>query len=242
MWGKFKSTFLADLKAISLNRWLLIAFSILILIVIILPVCSPAVSHSIYMKTGVQPAKYNTLISLTLIALIPVIIGIAYGKIMSDEVQHKKNNDPGMVNRNIPDSTYIRIFTSLTISFILVILSIWFLKPVPSQGWLRTLYGAMLLSVQTPFVLLLIAGTATKKIAGISLSIFYLVFLIALPFGLLVHHPWNYLAFFSPFYWIAWAWMIRPPVEAIQCGSIAIILSMAILFILLRYYLRRHSE
>jgi hypothetical protein len=242
MWSKLKSTFFEDLKIISLNHRLLIALSILVLIVIILPVCFPAVSHSAYLKTGVQPAKNYTLISLTLIALIPVIIGIAYGKIMSDEVQQKKNNDPGMINRNTPDSTYIRIFTSLTISFILVFLSIWFLKPVPSQGWLRTLYGAMLLSVQTSFVLLLIAGTGAKKIAGISLSIFYLVFLIALPFGLLVHHPWNYLAFFSPFYWIAWAWMIRPQVEAILCGSIAIILSSIVLFILLRYYLRRHSE
>jgi hypothetical protein len=242
MWSKLKSTFFEDLKIISLNHRLLIALSILVLIVIILPVCFPAVSHSAYLKTGVQPAKNYTLISLTLIALIPVIIGIAYGKIMSDEVQQKKNNDPGMINRNTPDSTYIRIFTSLTISFILVILSIWFLKPVPSQGWLRTLYGAMLLSVQTPFILLLIAGTGAKKIAGRSLTIFYLVFLIALPFGLLVHHPLNYLAFFSPFYWIAWAWMIRPPVEAILCGSIAIILSSIVLFILLRYYLRRHSE
>jgi hypothetical protein len=228
-------------KFISLNYRTLIAMFVLIVVIILLPVCFPSVSHSVYLKTGVQPAKYYTLISVTIVSLIPLLTGIAYGRLMTGETLSATIKRSDEVAGNVPDSTYVRIFTSLLLSFILIILSIWLIKPVPSQGWLRTLYAAGLLSVQAPFVLILIGRSAGNKITGPGLIIFYWIFLIALPLGLLVHHPWNYFAFLSPFYWIAWAWMIKPPLEAIICGSIAVILSSVFLFLLLRYYPRRHS-
>jgi len=241
MWGKLKSTFLADLKNIFLNHRLLIVLSILVLFVILLPVCFSSVSHSVDLKTGLHPAKFYTLVSLTALALIPVLVGIAYGRVISDETKTEAINGQDIAGKEVPDTTYFRIFTSLVLSFLLIVLSSCLMKPVPSHGWLRTLYGVLLLTVQTPFVLLLIGKTGTKKIAGTGISKFYLLFLIALPLGLLVHHPWNCLAFFSPFYWVAWAWMIRPPAEAVICGSIAIILSSVILFVLLKYFLSRYS-
>lgn len=241
MWSRLKSTFFADIKTIFLNHRLLIAFSILVLIVILMPVCFPVVSHSLFLETGIHPAKFYTLVSFTVLTLIPVVVGIAYGRVISDETLMTVISSSEIAGQKVPDSTYFRIFISLVLSFLLIILSTYLMKPVPSQGWLRTLYGVLLLSVQTPFVLLLIGKTGARKIAGTGISKFYLLFLIALPLGLLVHHPWNCLAFFSPFYWIAWAWMIRLPAEAVICGSIAVILSSVILFVLLKYFLRRHS-
>jgi hypothetical protein len=240
MWGKLKSTFLADLKNIFLNNRLLIILSILVLIVILLPVCFSSVSHTVYLKTGLQPEKFYTIVSLSVLALIPVLVGIAYGRVISDETQKEAINGTEIAGKKVPDSTFFRILTSLIFSFLLIVLSTYLMKPVPSQGWLRTLYGVLLLTVQTPIVLLLIGKTGARKIAGTGISKFYLLFLIALPLGLLVHHPWNCLAFFSPFYWVAWAWMIRPPAEAVICGAIAIILSSVILFVLLKYFLGRH--
>lgn len=241
MLGRFKSAIISDMKLIFLNYRLLIALLFLIVIIVLLPVCFPSVSHSVYMKTGVQPAKYYTLISVTLVSLIPVLTGIAFGRLVADKTHQVSIRSSDNVTGNASDSTYVRIFTSLLISFILIILSIWLIKPVPSQGWIRTLYAAGLLSVQSPFVLILIRSTADKKITGTGLINFYWIFLIALPLGLLVHHPWNYFAFFSPFYWIAWAWMINPPLEAIICGSVAVILSTVFLFITMKYYRHRHS-
>jgi hypothetical protein len=241
MLNKFKSTFLEDLKTISLNYSIIIPLCVIFLISIIIPFCLHVVTHHEYLYHGVQPAKYYTLISVTLVSLIPVLNGIAFGRLVSDKIPVTKNKESWKVTGNVTDSTYVRIFTSLLISFILIILSIWLIKPVPSQGWLRTLYAAMLLSVQTPFVLLLVGRMEKGKIAGLGTIKLYWIFLIALPVGLLVHHPWNYFAFFSPFYWIAWAWMIKPPLEAIICGSIAVILSSIILFLMLKYYQHRHS-
>ena len=241
MLSKFINTFLADLKTIYLNYRILIPLCVLFLIIILIPFCFHVVTHHEYLYHHVQPAKYYRLISITLVALIPVLTGIAYGKLMTDKTHLTTIKSSNEVSGNIPDSAFIRIFTSLLISFILILLSIWLIKPVPSQGWLRTLYAAMLLSVHAPFVLLLIGSTGNKKIASLSLIRLYWIFLLALPLGLLVHHPWNYFAFFSPFYWIAWAWMINPVVESILCGSIAVILSSGFLFILLKYYLKRRS-
>jgi hypothetical protein len=242
MLRKYKSAIIADMKLIFLNYRFLIALFVLIVIIVLLPVCFPAVSHSVYLKTGVQPEKYYTLISITLVTLIPVLLGILWGRLTANKKHQSSINDSIKASGIIPDSTYVRIFTSLLISFILIILGIWLIKPVPSQGWLRTIYAAGLLSVQAPFVLILIAGSEAKSIKGRSLMKFYWIFLIALPLGLLVHHPWNYFAFFSPFYWIAWAWMIKPPFQAILCGSIAVILSSVFLFLLMKYYPRRHSD
>jgi hypothetical protein len=241
MLGKFKSAIIADIKLIYLDYRLLIPLFILILIIILLPFCFPVVSHSVYLRTSVQPAKFYTLISVTLVSLMPVLIGIAFGRLMTGKAPLTAIKGSNETTGNVPDSTYIRVLTCLVISFALILLSIWLIKPVPSQGWLRALYSAGLLSVQAPFVLLIIGNTADKRNTRPGLMIFYWIFLIALPLGLLVHHPWNYFAFISPFYWIAWAWMIIPPLESILCGSIAVVLSAVFLFLLLKYRSRRHT-
>jgi hypothetical protein len=242
MLRKFKSAIIADLKLISLNYRILIPLCIIFLINILIPFFLHVVTHHEYLYHGVQPAKYYTLISITLVTLIPVLTGIAWGRLMAEKTHQVSNKSSIKVAGYNSDSTYVRIFTSLLISFILIILSIWLLNPVPSQGWLRTLYAAGLLSVQAPFILILIGIRTHIKIAGPALIKCYWILLIALPLGLLVHHPWNYFAFLSPFYWIAWAWMIKPPLQAIICGSIAVFISSAFLFLLLKYYLRRHSS
>jgi hypothetical protein len=76
-------------------------------------------------------------------------------------------------------------------------------------------------------------GVPHKKIvAKVTLLWFWLFFLITVPFGLLVHHPWNYLAFYSPLYWASWAWIVHSPLESLIYGSIAMFLSAVILIIL----------
>jgi hypothetical protein len=242
MLSKFISTLLADLKTISHNYRILVPLCIIILINILIPFCIHVVTHHEYLYHGTQPEKYYTLISITLVSIIPVLIGTGYGKILTDETNAAIIKGSKEVRGNVPDSTYIRIITSLVISFILIVISIWLVKPVPSQGWLRTLYAVMLFSLQTPFIFLPIGSMGDKKTAGPVLIRLYLIFLVVLPLGLLVHHPWNYFAFFSPFYWIAWAWMIKPPFESVICGSIAVFISSAFLFLLLKYYLHRHSS
>jgi hypothetical protein len=136
---------------------------------------------------------------------------------------------------------YIGMFFALFISFLLIILSILIIKPVPAQGWLRTLYAAILLSLQAPAGFLYTGIKDLKRTTGIGLTILYWLFLIALPTGLLLHHPWNRIACFSPYYWIAWAWMLKSPAGAVIYGSVAVILTSIVLIIFLRLSFRRHN-
>jgi hypothetical protein len=68
---------------------------------------------------------------------------------------------------------------------------------------------------------------------------FYWILLIVVPLGLLLHHPWNYFTFFSPFYWISWAWVIPLPTDSFIYGAIAIVLTSVAIIILSVRILRK---
>jgi hypothetical protein len=93
--------------------------------------------------------------------------------------------------------------------------------PVPTEGWVRTIYASLLLSVTAPFIFLFLAAFGSTRGRWTILATISFVFLLALPSGMMLHHPWNYIAFFSPFYWSGWAWVIASPVEAVMYGSIS---------------------
>jgi len=79
---------------------------------------------------------------------------------------------------------------------------------------------------------------AGKKIRAFIVTSLYGLFIIAVPLGLMTYHPWNYMAFFSPFYWVAWAWVISIPFESILYGLIASLLALGYFFLLCRVALR----
>jgi hypothetical protein len=130
------------------------------------------------------------------------------------------------------------IFTAL-ISFALVVITIIFVKPVPTEGWLRNLFAAGLLSIQSAFVFQFIITLSVNRVSEIAISRLYWIFIITVPLGLLFHHPWNYLAFFSPLYWISWAWVVPNPAESFFYGVIAFLLTSGSILILLRQFVRR---
>jgi len=205
-----------------------------------LPVFSPAVSHSTYLKYGIPPDKYYTLISITLVSLVPMLCGLTYGSSLSRKKSLDIIADSESSDGDKKGSVLIRIFTLVICSFILIILSILIIRPFPAQGWLRTLYAAILLSIQAPAGFLYTGIKNLKRFTGIALSVLHWLFIIALPVGLLLHHPWNRIACFSPYYWVAWAWMLKLPAASAIYGSVAFILTSVVIMILLRLFLR-HS-
>jgi hypothetical protein len=77
---------------------------------------------------------------------------------------------------------------------------------------------------------------------GFALSKIYGIFLITVPLGLVLHHPWNYLAFFSPLYWISWTWVVSIPAESFLYGAIATIITSGGIIIFFRHFLRKHAS
>jgi hypothetical protein len=136
----------------------------------------------------------------------------------------------------------VRMFFAVLICFAFLLLSIILAKPVPTEGWLRNIFAACLLSIQAPFVCLLICTLVKKKVKRIYVIILCSIFLVTAPFGLLVHHPWNYFVFFSPLYWEAWAWIIKTPVESFIYGAISVFITSVALTFFLSNLLRKKSN
>jgi hypothetical protein len=202
----------------------------------------PLLSGIIFSKTGHSLYNYYAIVAITFIAIIPMFPGEVYAFILLDEknmkIRHIEEVDTVAERKFL----FMRMINPLFISFILVLLTILLAKPVPAEGWLRTLFSAFLLSIQSLFVFLFITTLAENKTAGVAMSRLYWIFLIAVPAGLLLHHPLNYFAFYSPLYWVAWTWIIPSPVESMIYGSVALILTSGASIIFFRHFVKKHAR
>jgi fluoroquinolone transport system permease protein len=242
MWSRFKSSVIADMKIISHDAMLLVASLIPLLLIVFLKLVFPIFSHFIFLKSGFLLDKYYSLTAITLVSLIPVFFGIVYAFILLDDNDLKISQESVVKPVSGRNSLYMRIIVTVSLSFVLVLLSIFLTDPVPTEGWLRTIFVTILFSIQSPFVFLFIGCLAENRIEGLALSKIYGIFLITVPLGLLLHHPWNYLAFFSPLYWISWAWVVSIPIESFIYGTIATIITSGGIIIFFRHFLRKHAS
>jgi hypothetical protein len=151
-------------------------------------------------------------------------------------------NDEGIETDPGRNSLIARLEVSAILSFITALPVIYLTDPVSTEGWLRGIYAALLLAFNAPFIFLLITCCRTGGLRGLVFSILTVMLLLAVPSGLLLHHPWNYLAFFSPFYWVGWAWVITAPGESVLYGIISLAVTAAGIAIFYRVYRRKRGS
>jgi fluoroquinolone transport system permease protein len=242
MWSILRNLFKADIKFIARDPMLLMASLAPFMLILILRLVFPLISDFVFLKTGFQLDNYYTLTAIIMVSVIPMLFGIVYAFILFDEKDLHILQDIPVTPVNKKNFLYMRIIVPAFLSFIMVLLSIILTNPVPSEGWLRTIYITFLLSTQSPFVFLFIGSLAGNKVQGIALAKLYGIFLVAVLFGLLLHHPWNYFAFFSPLYWISWAWITSIPVESLIYGAISMIITFGGILIFFRHFLKKHTN
>jgi hypothetical protein len=239
MWGSFKSSFIADSNIILHDKTLLARIVAPFIFILFLKFVFPMLSGAIYSKTGFHLDKYYSLVAITFVSVIPMFPGMVYAFIKMN------GNDLYTLFVKVAASEdrykflLLRMTIPVLISFILVMITIIIVKPVPTEGWLRTLFAVGLLSIQSAFVFQFISSLSANRVSGLAISRFYWIFIITVPLGLMFHHPWNYLAFFSPLYWISWAWVAPNPAESFVYGVIAFILTSGSILMLLRHFMRR---
>jgi hypothetical protein len=242
MWGRLKSLFIGDINFIIHDKKLLACSLAPLILILIIKFVFPLISGFVYSKSGSSLYNYFAIVAITFVSMVPMFSGIVYAFIFLHE---KKLNILRIEEIGTGDERmylFMRMISPMLIAFLLVLLTIGLTNPVPTEGWLRTLFTAFLLSVQSLFVFLFISSLAEDKISGIALSRLYWIFLIAVPAGLMLHHPWNYFVFFSPLYWTAWAWIVQSPVESMIYGSIALIITSTGIIVFLRHFLRKHID
>ena len=229
MWSSLKS----DLKSITQSRILSNVILAMLIIILFLKFIFPLISGFIFSKNGIEIYNYYPIIAITLVSVIPVIIGIL--------IAYTYNKQDDLIIQVSPSEKIIFIITKMmfpTIAgYLMILITAFVTDPVPSQGWLRTIFISALLSGQTTLIFLLIVILAVKKTGRAAISILPLIFIASVPFGLLVHHPWIYLAFFSPLYWISWAWVIPGAGESIIYGGISLLITIGGSLVVYRYLL-----
>jgi hypothetical protein len=201
-----------------------------IIIVLLQRILLNVISVQAVSENGFQIGRYYSLSMMTFISSIPVIIGfitggfLTYGFVSSEKIDLSSNSP-------FRESLYTRLAESVMINLVLLLILIFAVNPVESEGWLRILYVSILLSLQSAHIVLFIVLSRMGRQSLTPVYIIAAYFLLAIPSGLLLDSPLNMVAFLSPLYWINWAWVSPSLAESIICGifSISIITGIVVL-------------
>ena len=235
------NSFRADFRFIARDPMLLMAFLAPLFLILLLRLVVPLLAEYILTRTSFHLMDYYAIVAITMVSLIPMLFGMVYAFILLDENDANILQVISVTPAGKRDFLYMRLLIPAFLSFSMVLITIFLTDPVISEGWLRSIFISLLLSTQSSFTFLFIGCLAANKVQGLALSKLYGIFLVAVPLGLLLHHPWNYLAFFSPLYWISWAWIIPSTTESLFYGIIASVITGGSLIVFFRYFLKKHS-
>ncbi len=239
--GIILNSFRTDIKFISRDPMLMVALIAPVILIVLLRLVFPLLSDFILMKSGIGIAQYYPVVAITFISLIPMLLGMVYAFILLDEIDLHilpviSVTPAGKINFII-----MRMIAPVFLSFFFILFTVFLTGPVPGEGWLRTLAVTILFSSQSAFVFLFTGSMAKDKIEGLAFTKLYGIFLAAVPLGLVLHHPWNYIAFFSPSYWIAWSWIVENPYYSLWYSGIAFLLTSAAIVFLLRNFIKKQA-
>lgn len=237
VYSMFRDLLKTDIKFILHKPVVISAILIPFALVLILKFIFPFISVLISSEGRLQPGNYFTIISLILIFSIPLTAGVLMASGFSNR---NLLSAPSLNNKKeIKIIFLIRAVETLIFSFVLVIIPTVITNPVPSEGWLRVVFISALLALQSVHVLFLITNRIYHKAGNVLIYLYCTLLIIAVPAGLLLKSPLNCLAFFSPLYWISWAWITDVRIESLISSAISVIIISAPVFLIYRVLFNR---
>jgi len=232
---RLTGVFMSDIKHIVRMPRLLIAI-LFPLIIIILHFF--AFNYTSGLKDAEKVFQYYAVIEVSLISSIPFIYGLVFSYIHVHSNLFDDRGEPVHQEIEKRELYLFRMVISGLWAFVALLPLIFITDAVSTEGWLRSIYATFLLSSAAAFIFAFSAGSGGSRMRWRTRTLVSVLFLLPVPFGLMLHHPWNYLAFFSPFYWINWAWIIPSPGESLMYGLIAMLITTGGLAFLIRRYPR----
>jgi hypothetical protein len=229
--------FIADIKYILRVPALLYALLSPFIIALILLYGFPLVSGLTKSDDAYLFDRYYSIAAITLISAVPIIYGLIFSFMHQAESHSSVNND-GLTGTDLKWHFKLRMAFSVILSFGMILPLIYLADAVPTEGWLRSIYAAFLFSVMTSLVFLFTICFARDVKRQKLVFFISALFLMTVPSGLLLHHPWNYFIFFSPFYWTGWAWVIVSPAESMVYGMISLAITAIFSLICFRHFFR----
>ncbi len=242
MWNKISGKIGGDLLLGYQYRSLFLLILFPLILIVLMLFAFPLLEDIIFRRNGFDLYRFYSLIAITLASLIPAFPTLILGISHMGELNRIGYAEEGIPPRKSKLSFRKRVVSVLLVTLILLLMFIFLVDPVTEEGWLRNCFVALLFALQAPLGYIFSSCIAGKSIKGFIFPSVCLLFVIAVPVGLVMYHPWNYLAFFSPFYWIAWAWVIKAPYESLIYGSISLAITFGYMYLLCRKLLKRQSS
>lgn len=233
--------FIADIKYIVRFPALLFALLSPVIITLFLLYGFPLVSCLTRSENTFLYDMDFTLTAITLISAIPIIYGLLVAFVNQAESQ-SSDNDKESTGTGLIWHIKLRMASSVILSFCVILPLIFLTDAVPTEGWLRSFYATLLLSAMTTLIFLVTIYFSNHFKRWKIVFFVSALFLMTVPSGLLFHHPWNYFIFFSPFYWLSWAWIIPSPAESLIYGIISLVIAGSGMLILYRYITRNPKK
>jgi hypothetical protein len=218
--------FLSDIKSIIRVPVLLCALFSPVVVLLLLHLVSPLFKSLDGNANPVAYGSFYSVTAITLISAIPVIYGLIFSYTHLFKTYAPDQGSYGIYDQR-SNKLVSRIIFAGFLSFIVILPVIFLTDPVSTEGWLRSLFAALILSAASQFIFLLMTAFGRSRPGWLMLTLIAAVFLASIPAGMSLHHPWNYLAFISPFYWCGWAWVITSPTEGLLYGVISLVVTAA---------------
>jgi hypothetical protein len=232
---------ISDIKSIARAPILLCALLSPLIIALLLLYGFPLLSSAIWSDDAMSYLRYYSLTAISLISSIPFIYGILFSFIHLKELHSVINNEDETLDLSTKSLLISRAALSAILSLVMILPVIYITDAVSTEGWLRSIYAAFLLAITAPFIFIFATGFERDRKGWKILFLIAVIFLITVPSGLLLHHPWNYFIFFSPFYWTGWAWVIVSPAESLVYGMISMALTAIFTVICFRNFIRNNG-
>jgi hypothetical protein len=206
---------------------LMVALTYIILIIIsdffIFPLIFPATGnygeydmHHIY-----------TMVTISEISFLPFVIGTVYSYLLRGHKYTIEEKDVTGKTGTAGSNLALPLAVSGILTFMPVLAFILIADPVSSEGWLRSIFISLLIASFTPLIFLLGIKMNKGRLFRLAMIVISLLLTFSLPAGLLLRHPWSYIAFISPFYWTGWAWIVSSPFESLAYGIISAVITLA---------------
>jgi hypothetical protein len=218
----FRNLIKDEFKFLKHDQTFRVVILISFILILFLKLIFPLFSNFVGTRIGFRLDSFYTIIAITFISVLPVFLGYIFA--VFPENEH---------DRDYYDTKKFYLYTRVSfmtlICFLIILITIVFTDPVPSEGWLRTVFVSFLFSTGASIIFFFIGSLSNKRTAGKALSVICLILLITIPVGLMVHHPWNYLTFISPFYWVSWAWISNSSAESLCYGAISLVITTGLI-------------
>jgi len=228
-----------DLRQIRHDPMLVLSTVAPILIWGILKYGYPLLATGIENKWAIDINPYFMHSAVGLVTLIPMLFGIIYGFMMLDE------RDAGIITAlsitPLGKSGYLQMRMIFPVIFSCLAIMIYCLTLNFSEQltFVQLLILAIILSLNAPILLLFLGAFASNKVEGIAMSKGFGLFLMAILIDYIVPAPYDWLAGYSPLFWIERAYFSTGMNDYLIYTFVSLITHLLLFIWLLKRFIRK---